>query len=874
MILRIRKFAISPHRLKSTCLDWPLSVGQNARIRFSQHLKEIEAHWSKKPNNCSRSSNQQKYILAMFPYPSGNLHMGHMRVYTLSDVLARYYRLNGYEVIHPIGWDAFGLPAENAARERGIDSREWTESNIASMRQQLLATGVDFDWDREIRTCDPDYYKWNQWIFLKLYEKGLAKRALSEVNWDPVDGTVLADEQIDAEGRSWRSGALAEKRTLRQWVIETPRYVERLMKGLQTLAPQWDDVALLQANWIGPCDVYRFLFPLKNTDNQAQREERLDLRLKDPLKLGNAPFVMISPEHALAKGQKNIGGPSKLPIEVLNGVTGCYLPLFVVPDKLLHLGPHFMNARLACPEIDKEWLQTFNLPRHPPRKTMSMNLNDVFELAQFGGYAGYLTSRVQRDWVVSRQRAWGTPIPMVLSKDGLHAAPLSFEQLPVLQGSSNKSTIEHLGLPGGQGMLESDTLDTFFDSSWYYLRFLDPHNPNKLVDYEKAKKAMPVDVYVGGIEHAALHMYYARFMCHFLYDIGISPVEEPFHELIPQGIVKAKTFFIKNSGKYVNQSDVEKQDSNLIHRPTGEIVEMRFEKMSKSKHNGIDPMEALLRDGKDLTRLQLLYAAAPRSVIDWGEFDSRGLTKWLDRVSRIVSNYIEGRTKVAASPNGSSDEKLRAIYNTVVKKVTWNLEELQLHRQALCDLMTLTNQINDIPPEVFSSSEEAERTLRALLIMMQIFAPHATQEFWEAVQSVQPINALANRELLSQSWPETDPDAQIDFFLKMHGEKFDTTYHPRYDIESLDMKSAFGMKKDFLQSDPSWNLTNLKELETLGHRVYPVGNRIRKGIFYELSVDVEPRMPRDVFQEMVKKVGHRRDEAQRGKRKMKKKAQG
>ncbi|CAJ0578851.1 unnamed protein product, partial [Mesorhabditis spiculigera] len=781
------------------------------------------------------------------------------------------------KVIHPIGWDAFGLPAENAARERRIDPGEWTETNISSMRAQLESTGVHFDWEREIKTCDSQYYRWNQWIFLKLYEKGLVKRQLSEVNWDPVDGTVLADEQIDADGKSWRSGAVAEKRTLRQWMIETPKYAKRLSDGLLDLAPQWKDVALIQSNWIGKCDVYRFLFPtIGHSPAASQDGQRVDLRLRDPRKLGSAAFFILGPEHPLAdKENKDSTRPYRLPFDVLNGVTGCALPLLVVPTKLLQLAEHFMESRLADPKIDAEWSAELGMELDAPRKTMELSVEDAVEIAKFGGYGGYVTSRIHRDWVVSRQRTWGTPIPMALSVDGRQAAPLSTSQLPVLQGIHPGTPFKHPLLPDGEGILERDTLDTFFDSSWYFLRYLDPRNTDKLVDWEKAKRAMPIDVYVGGIEHAALHMFYARFMAHFLWDIGVCPVREPFDNLIPQGIVRAKTFVVRDSGRFLKAEDVEEDSSKpgqLHEKDTGKPVDALYAKMSKSKHNGVDPIQALTDDGIDLTRLQLLYAARPRSVIDWGEFDTRGLLKWLDRVSRVVSTYINGRRGASKQPENDGqkeeesvdEQRVRLLHMTAVKNATWNLDELQLHRQALCDLMTLTNGLNELSESTFSRSREAERALRSLLVMMQVFAPSAATELWAGMHTVEWIERVNRKgqRIEEQPWPEPDPDTHIDFFLKMHGQKFDSTTHEWKEMASISSEEALHLKRQSLQQSPQhsdhWLATNFAKLESMGHRIVPISRRYRQGIFYELTIDVIPPIARADFKEVIKQQGHSR----------------
>ncbi|VDL63886.1 unnamed protein product [Nippostrongylus brasiliensis] len=603
-------------------------------------MYESPSHGSKlEDKSCVRAAESSKpclldYVLSMFPYPSGSLHMGHMRVYTISDVTARYFRLNGFNVIHPIGWDAFGLPAENAARDRGVDPRQWTHSNIESMKSQLQKTGIIFDWDKEISTCDPSYYRWTQWIFLRLHERGLIRRTMAEVNWDPVDNTVLAAEQIDAEGRSWRSGAVAEKRKLRQWMVETPRYAKRLSDGLQKLN-NWHDVADIQSNWIGKCDVYRFLFP-----------------------------VRVSFRRSL------------------------YLFQF------------------------------------------------------FGNYGGYMTSRTLQDWVVSRQRAWGTPIPMILSADGKVAVPVADDMLPVLQG-------QHPGKLSGEGFYEADTLDTFFDSAWYYLRYLDPQNEQALISQEAAKR-MPVDIYVGGIEHAAVHMFFARFISYFLTDIGIQE-HEPFQNLIPQGIVRGKTF-LDGEGRYVPRSEV-------VTIGWCFLSGSRLVSVYKPLSPGVDPLDVLNKVGVDMTRLQLLDAAAPRQPINWEESDIKGLKKWIDRVAWIVAAYVDQRKRFtdqsAKVPvDANSENNLREVYNFFVRNTSMCLEVLNLHNTALMRLQGFTNALRKMDPQELGTSPEAERCIYALVTMMQVFTPYLAAEFWAALQSVPAM-----------PWPQVDADCDIDFTL-------------------------------------------------------------------------------------------------------------
>ncbi|CAD6186309.1 unnamed protein product [Caenorhabditis auriculariae] len=753
----------------SSALQWP-----SENIRISENIKLLEEFWAERLQEqfkqaksdymlmlisylSSVGNGKKRYILSMFPYPSGRLHMGHMRVYTISDVSARYYRLNGFKVIHPIGWDSFGLPAENAARERGVDPREWTLQNISAMREQLTKTGVLFDWEREISTCDPQFYRWTQWLFCKLHEKKLIRRSLSEVNWDPVDQTVLAAEQIDNEGRSWRSGAKAEKRKLRQWMVETPRYAKALHDGLKDLAPQWKEVADIQSNWIGRCDVFRFLLPVNNKDTGAKLDEQLDLRIKEIRQISQTFFLVLRQSHPFADvSKKGIDEPYQLPISVLNGVTGQWMDVVVAPDDYQKNAEFHLDVRPGDPKIDDVLISTFGLKSS--RKDLSMNKNDVQEIASFGGYGGYETSRTLQDWVVSRQRGWGTPIPMILSRDGTAAVPVKYEDLPLLQGNGGVE-VDCSRLAGGKGVLESDTLDTFFDSSWYYLRYLDPKNNHEIVS-KNALSGMPVDLYVGGIEHAAVHMFFARFISYFLNNIGVTEVKEPFVDLIPQGIVRGKTFVEKNSRRYLKPEEIVGDDK--LKTTSGEDVEVVFEKMSKSKNNGIDPLVVLERDGVDLTRLQLLDAAAPRAPINWGDSDLKGIKKWLDRTANVVSKFVAAR-KTGSLPKSveNVEKELKETYNFFVRNVSMCLEVLHLHNTALARLQGFTNSLRKMKSEDLAASQEGERCLKALIIMIEVFAPHVSAELWSALETV--------TSSAEKRWPQVDEDAKIDFMLMVDG---------------------------------------------------------------------------------------------------------
>ncbi|CAI4225836.1 unnamed protein product [Auanema sp. JU1783] len=796
---------------QNTFLKWPLpsdSFHGDSKHKFSESILKLEKHWKDQIENDfvlrkkSESGNKaKKYVLSMFPYPSGVLHMGHMRVYTISDVTARYYRLNGFNVIHPIGWDAFGLPAENAARDRKVDPKEWTVGNIKTMKEQLLRTGVQFDWERELFTCESDYYKWTQWIFCRLFEKGLLKRNLAEVNWDPVDGTVLAAEQIDSEGRSWRSGVKAEKKKLRQWLIETPRYAKRLSEGLKKVE-NWHDVADIQSNWIGRCDVRRFMFPIKN-DAGEMMEELLDLRLKDAHAISNGWFVVLRQGHSLSDPTKKDSLDTYLlPIKVLNGVNGSWMSVVVVPKS--YDGPEmFLDSRLGDSVVDEQLISRFQLGN--PKKVMPMTMNDIEEIASFGGFGGYETSRTLQDWVVSRQRKWGTPIPMVISPDGKKACPLANTFLPLIQGTVDGSQkIPCDQFSDGYGFIETDTLDTFFDSAWYYLRYLDPKNDNFLISKE-ATTDMPVDVYVGGVEHAAVHMFFARFISYFLTDIGVTNFHEPFKHLIPQGIVRGKTFVVPETGLYVKPEEVIWTDSKPKTK-NGEILSIEYEKMSKSKHNGVDPLSVLNRDGIDMIRLQLLEAAAPRQAINWGESDTKGLKKWLDRVAWVVSTYIEQRSPSNTTATTRNVEAtLKETYNYFVRNISMCLEVLHLHNTALARLQGMTNALRKTDPHVLGSSEQAERLVHALVTMLQIYAPHTATELWKALISVETISKFKRNESIAlQPWPEVDDDCDIDFTLMINGISAGRVSTPRKEVENLSFPEAVERSrnvehKDFLQ---------------------------------------------------------------------------
>ncbi|CAD5210537.1 unnamed protein product [Bursaphelenchus xylophilus] len=815
-----------------------------------------------------RHKSKSCYILPMFPYPSGHLHLGHMRVYTISDVMARYFRLNGFDIIHPIGWDSFGLPAENAAIERGLDPAEWTQNNIREMKAQLLKIGVQFDWDRELSTCDPDYFKWTQNIFVKLYNSGLIHRRNSPVYWDPVDKTVLASEQIDSSGRAWRSGALAEKRNLKQWAVETPRYAKRLLDGLEKLSIQsrsWEEVAAIQANWIGKCDVYRFMLPV----NGGDPDEYFDLRIQDPTELCRAEFILVLPSHPLAEPGKTGRYISKKTVR--NIVTGSNLPVFVLDEnaELNSVEPFFLESRLGysrkC-EVDKKLAKTYGLESIDNQVVMSTD--GILSVAEKEGAGGYITSRKQSDWVVSRQRGWGTPIPMALNDQGEYR-PVPESLLPVL-GSMRGQSID------GIGKIETDTLDTFFDSSWYYLRYLDPHNQNCLADLRKQSEFMPVHLYIGGVEHADCHVFFARFISHFLHDIGLATTPEPFAQLLPQGVVKGLTF-VQNDGKYLAEDQVEKAGEGYVAKDTRQSVKAVYEKMSKSKGNGTDPMDVINEFGVDMTRVQLLRSAAPRSDLNWSTKDLKGLTKWIERVRWLVSTYVSYRREqpnADAKNDPKTDEYCREAYNYHILNVSLCLELLHLHNTSIMNLQGLTSTLRKMDPEEIGTSKEAERCINALVVMLQVAAPNIANELWEELKSVEFYDeSIREKEktVSEQKWPEIDKDAKIEFIVRVLGTTCVKASVPRTEIESSSTTELLKTAKSEYHKEFFQMMQKEFNLDVNESRV-----RRRNGLYVCLDLEMPEKFTGADLDSILKRWLEHKSELRKAEKKVKKqkKAQG
>ncbi|RPB19720.1 leucyl-tRNA synthetase [Terfezia boudieri ATCC MYA-4762] len=776
-------------------------------------LPSIDLKWRSHLTNPipSHSSKPKFYVLPMFPYPSGVLHLGHLRVYTISDVLSRFRRMQSYDVLHPMGWDSFGLPAENAAIERGVSPSLWTERNVQRMRDQLGGMGGGFDWGREFMTSSPEYYAHTQRLFLLLHKHNLAYRAESLVNWDPIDKTVLANEQVSASGHSWRSGALVEKKLLKQWFFRITEFAEELLEGLGTSSRHgqlegWPErVKLMQENWIGKSTGCRVRFNVMS-DAHEGKLEKMEVFTTRVDTLHGVHYLAISHSHPLVKqaAEKDEGlrqylqecsEPSSSPLSSLNDLPkrgykilglsasnplspGTFdIPIYAAEYVLDGYGS---GAVMGVPGHDQRDYAFFkqHFPFWAVPKIVVMPTSDEARVpsdpvwtkkgiltpicgAEFSqltseqaeekivktlGLAERVSQYRLRDWLVSRQRYWGAPIP-VIHCPSCGEVPVPEEELPVRlpegvdisgKGGSPLATAEggewakcRCPKCDGPAKRDTDTMDTFVDSSWYFMRFVDPKNPQELFGKEIAAKMLPVDVYIGGVEHAILHLLYSRFIAKFLAKIGFWPGEhsgEPFKTLITQGMVHGKTYTDPSTGRFLKPEELTPDPENpkeMLFRPSegGELQKpnITFEKMSKSKYNGVDPGTTIATWGADATRAHVLFAAPVADVVEWDEGKIVGVKRWLGRVWRVVgrvgsaavantttSTPWEKSWKVALTsedptgfmlqptsptPNSKKDLQLLLTLHKTINSVTVALAETFTLNTMISDLIKLTNEI-------------------------------------------------------------------------------------------------------------------------------------------------------------------------------------
>ncbi|XP_060803565.1 leucine--tRNA ligase, mitochondrial isoform X2 [Amyelois transitella] len=771
----------------------------------------------------------------MFPYPSGNLHMGHVRVYTISDTIARFLALTGKNVIHPIGWDAFGLPAENAAIERNILPHNWTKTNIDSMKNQLLKLGFDFDWSREISTCDPQYYRWTQYIFLKLFENGLAYQSKGKVNWDPVDKTVLADEQVDESGCSWRSGAKVESKILTQWYIKTTKYAKQLYDGLNSkYLESWNDIINLQQHWIGECDGVVVTFKLMVQDKLRS----VDVWTKQPHKFIHAQFLLISRSNILIEGADKTNSSS---LKCYNPITSSELPIYITDDVNYPVGKSVYIASPATDEYDMKLAKTLNISITGNKNHIDIESDNerAVSIAQSKNVGGHFVNSNLKDWLISRQRYWGTPIPIVHCPS-CGTVPVPYDDLPVTLPTITGNEIQTLEkiddwvncrCPKCQkhAKRETDTMDTFVDSSWYYYRFLDPNNKSFPFEKTKLLNKAPVDIYIGGKEHAVLHLYYARFMSYFLHSLGWTPTCEPFKKLLVQGMVMGQSYKLKSTGKYLPPEKVEKVGKEFQEKETGELVVTQWEKMSKSKYNGENPEHLLSTYGCDATRLLILADVPPATSRRWSDATVPGILNWQHRLWLTIRDFLKYRNETLVSSTLTTEEfakfelNLRESRNYFIATTTYHFKHTQKLSVGISRLQGLTNTLrNKVPPEVISKSKEFEIALAYLIIMLSPVMPHFCSELWAGF--MEAPNRVCHstdgkiywdKSILEQKWPEVDDDYKLSLLCKVDG------------ADRCDLKIEASHLKNLSQEDALHLAINEE----------PVAKRLKSGILrvqYEL----------------------------------------
>jgi leucyl-tRNA synthetase len=760
------------------------------------------------------------YCLSMFPYPSGKLHMGHVRNYTIGDVIARFQRMQGRSVLQPMGWDAFGLPAENAAIANGVPPARWTRQNIAQMRTQLKRLGFAYDWSREVATCDPDYYRWEQWLFVRLLEKGLVYRKLATVNWDPVDQTVLANEQV-IDGRGWRSGAPVERREMPQWFLRITNYADELLEALDGLEGWPEQVCAMQRNWIGRSEGVEL-------DFLCAGGERLTVYTTRPDTLMGVSYLALAPEHPmvgrlleadpdladfvdscrtrgvaeadLATMQK-LGRP--LGIQARHPLTGAEVPVWVANFVLMEYGTGAVMSVPAHDERDHAFALQYGLPILQVIEPVDGGDWDIPEraytehgrLVASGAFSG-LTSREAftaiaealearglgrrrrnyrlRDWGISRQRYWGCPIPVIHCAD-CGVVPVPESALPVVlpedvvpDGSGSPlaklSSFHDVGCPkcGRPARRETDTFDTFFESSWYYARYCSADNRGAMLD-ARADHWLPVDQYVGGVEHAVLHLLYARFFHKLLRDEGLLKSDEPFTRLLTQGMVIAPTFYRERADggrDWINPADVEvgrtaDGATEARERATGEPVRVGgMEKMSKSKNNGVDPQALIDRYGADTARLFTMFAAPPDLSLEWSDSGVEGAHRFLKRLWRQVYECT-GPESTAVRPDpdtlGGPARDLRRKLHETIAKVSDDIGRRQTFNTAIAANMELLNEVARLPDSDPAAPALRRECLNAIVLMLAPIVPHVTQVLWEA---------LGNHGVIADAaWPSVDTDA-------------------------------------------------------------------------------------------------------------------
>ena len=777
---------------------------------------------------------QNYYTLEMFAYPSGKLHVGHLRNYAIGDAIARYKKMKGFNVLHPFGWDSFGLPAENAAIDNGAHPGQWTKANIDNMRRQLKLMGLSYDWDREISTYTPEYYKWNQLFFIEMYKKGLVYKKRSYVNWCPDCNTVLANEQVE-DGKCWRhSKTDVIQKELSQWYLKITDYAEELLQGHEELKGHWPDKVLaMQKNWIGKSigSEINFVLDYKFDSNSRDKESNLNIGNDGEViipvfttradTLFGVTYAVIAPEHPLVEEIVLKENPSLkdavdkminedkinrtaedkekegifTDLYVINPVNNEKVPLWIGNYVLMDYGTGAVMAVPAHDERDFFFAKKYNLPIRivinpvdkdgNPEKIVVEEMEGAYALNgilvnsdEFDGVKNTeakvkITEKLEKegkgkktvnyrlhDWLISRQRYWGTPIPVIYDEDG-NIYLEEKENLPVklptdieFSGKGNpletSEEFKNVTLPNGKkGRRETDTMDTFVDSSWYYLRYLDSHNTEKPFEKENADSWTPVDQYIGGIEHAVMHLLYARFFHKALRDMGLVETNEPFKRLLTQGMVLGPSYYSQNERKFYFPKDVEIKDTKAFSKSTGEELTVKIEKMSKSKNNGVDPEEIVKEYGADPARVFTLFAAPPEKELEWNVNGLAGAYRFINRLFLIISDSFEFADKNAGKENNygidlskrsEKDEEIQKKLHQTVKKVTESIEDDFHFNTAIAAVMELLNDMTTYKQEVIDKNDISteskkiwKEVLDKVILLIAPFAPHIADELWEII---------------------------------------------------------------------------------------------------------------------------------------------
>jgi leucyl-tRNA synthetase len=756
------------------------------------NFKEIETKWQKSWDDSKLfkteidKSKEKYYLLEMFPYPSGKLHMGHVRNYSIGDVYARYKRMKGFNVLHPMGWDSFGLPAENAAIKNGIHPNIWTWENIAEMRTQLKLLGISYDWDREIATCHPDYYKWMQWIFIKFYENKLAYKKKNPVNWCSSCQTVLANEQV-VDGNCERCGTSVGKKDLDQWYFKITSYADRLLNDMGTLESWPDKVKLMQKNWIGKSVGAEVDFGIKDSD------KTLKIFTTRPDTLFGVTFMVLAPEHKYVK-DLIAGTPDEKKVldfidkinhmseiersstnlekegvflgrYAINPMNDKEIPIYVANYVLMDYGTGAIMAVPAHDQRDFDFAKKYNIEILPvisnPENESPSNLLEASSgygnLINSGEFSGldYETAKTKiieflenkqagnesinfrlRDWLISRQRYWGCPIPMIYCEkcgwvpEKLENLPVKLPEDVVFTGKgesplTTSKTFMNAECPncGGEGTRETDTMDTFLDSSWYFLRYIDPKNSEEIYSMEKVNYWMAVDQYIGGVEHAILHLLYSRFFTKVLFDLDLCPVNEPFKRLLTQGMV------LKDGAK-----------------------------MSKSKGNVVSPEEIIEKYGVDTARLFILFASPPEKELEWSDAGVEGSYRFLNRVYRLFdelnSEFEKNEDKIEYGINiiSKDDASMNYVLNSSIKKVTDDIERFNFNT-AISSIMELINEMYRYKEQPNININLLKKATRDLILLLSPFVPHLCEELWEKLEK--------KKYTILESWPKFDENALI-----------------------------------------------------------------------------------------------------------------